>query len=59
MVRPNRPKRSPDEDEAQSRRFMDLAHELEQKGELDTSEDGQALDHLVRKVAPPKAAKKP
>ena len=42
---------SKDEDEAQSRRFIDLAHELEEKGELDTSKDGQALDRLVRGAA--------
>jgi hypothetical protein len=47
-----KPKRTADEDEAQSRRFIDLAHELEAKGELDTSEDGQALDRLVRNAAP-------
>ena len=43
-----------DEDVAQSRRFIDLAHELEEKGELDAGEDGQALDRLVRGAATPK-----
>ncbi len=41
-----------EEDEAQSRRFIDLAHELEEKGELDPEESGQALERLVRMVAP-------
>jgi hypothetical protein len=43
-----------DEDEAQSRRFIDLAHELERKGELAPGEDGQVLDRLVRKAAIPR-----
>lgn len=45
------------EDDVQSRRFIELAHELEAKGELDTSDAGQALDRLVRKVAPPRPDK--
>ena len=49
-----KPKRTADEDEAQSRRFIDLAHELEERGELDPEEDGQAFERLVRKVVPPK-----
>jgi hypothetical protein len=50
-------KRSSDEDRAQSQRFLDLARELQEKGELDPDDDGQALERLVHKVAPPKAPK--
>jgi hypothetical protein len=53
-----KPKRSPEQDEAQSRRFIDLVHELEEKGELDTSEDGQALDRLVRNAVAPGSGKR-
>jgi hypothetical protein len=42
------PRRPRDEDEAQSRRFIDLAHDLERKGELDPEDDGSALDRLVQ-----------
>ncbi len=45
-----RSKRPADEDEAQSRRFIDLAHSLERKGELDPADDGSALDRLVQKA---------
>jgi hypothetical protein len=44
------PRRPRDEDEAQSRRFLDLAHELEAKDELDADDDGGALDRLVRRL---------
>jgi len=50
-------RRQTDEDEAQSRRFIDLAHELETKGELDPEEDGQAFERLVRKVTPDRRPK--
>jgi hypothetical protein len=51
-----RPKKPPPiEDEAQSKRFMDLAHELEAAGELSADESGAAFERLSRKVMPPKA----
>jgi hypothetical protein len=37
------PKRPRDEGEVQCRRFIDLAHDLEAKGELDPDDDGSAL----------------
>lgn len=37
----------PDEDEAQSRRFLDLAKELQDAGELSPTEDGEAFQQLV------------
>ena len=46
-----------DEDEAQSQRFIELAHELEAKGELSPDDDGGAVDRLLRKVAPPRCPK--
>lgn len=49
-----RAKRPTDEDEAQSQRFLDLAGELQEKGDLDPDEDGQAVEGLLRKVAPPR-----
>ena len=51
------PKPPPDEDEAQSQRFIELAHELEAKGELSPDDDGSAVDRLLRKVAPPRDPK--
>lgn len=39
------------EDEAQSRRFLDLANELEAAGDLNPTEGERALDGLLKKVA--------
>ena len=55
MAKPRKPKtRPPDEDEAQSQRFLALAHELEAAGELSPTEDGKAFERLLGKAAPPK-----
>ena len=45
----------PDEDEAQSKRFLDLASELEAAGDLSPTEDVEALERLMAKAAPPKS----
>lgn len=45
-----RRKRPEIEDEAQSRRFLDLARELEADGDLDINEGERGLDALVRKA---------
>ena len=39
------------EDEAQSQRFLDLAHELEAAGELSPTEDGEAFNALMRALS--------
>lgn len=44
----------PDEDEAQSKRFLDLAAELEAAGDLSPTEGEGALERLMEKAAPPK-----
>lgn len=44
----------PDEDEAQSKRFLDLARELEAAGDLSPTEGNEAFERLVGKAAPPK-----
>ncbi len=46
-------KKPKDEDEAQSQRFLDLAKELEDAGDLSPTEDGAALERLFEKAAPP------
>lgn len=49
MAARRKPKRPPDEDEAQSQRFIEMARELEAEGELEPDKDeGKALDRLVR-----------
>lgn len=50
------PKKPPpmDEDEPQSRRFLDTAQELVDAGELSPTEDGKAFEALAGKVMPPK-----
>jgi hypothetical protein len=49
------PKKSPpDEDEAQSKRFLDLANELEAAGDLNPTEGNEAFERLVGKAAPPR-----
>jgi hypothetical protein len=52
MAKP-RKKPPPIEDEAQSKLFLDLAHELEDAGELSPDDDGAALDRAVTKIARP------
>lgn len=49
-------KRAPprDEDEAQSKRFLDLASELEAAGDLSPTEGERAFERLVDKALPPK-----
>ena len=49
---PKRP--PPDEDEAQSRRFMEAAKALEAAGELNLTEAGEAFERLVANALPPK-----
>lgn len=50
------PKKPPpkDEDEEQSRRFLETAKALEDAGELSPTEDGGAFERLMSKAAPPK-----
>lgn len=43
-----------DEDPEQSKRFLDLAKELEAAGELDPTDGEAALERLVRKSLPVK-----
>ena len=43
----------PDEDEDQSRRFIETAKELEEAGDLDPN-DGEAFERLVGKALPAK-----
>jgi hypothetical protein len=44
----------PDEDEAQSQRFLETARALEDAGELSPTDDGAALERLVGNAAPPR-----
>ena len=46
-----------DEDLAQSKRFLDLASELEADGDLSPTEGQRAFERLVGQAAPPR--KKP
>ena len=48
------PKKPPpkDEDPAQSKRFLDLASELEAAGDLNPTEGEEAFERLVRKAVP-------
>jgi hypothetical protein len=55
MAKPKKP--NPVEDEAQSKRFLDLAHELEAAGELSPTESGEAFERLTRRVMPPAKSK--
>lgn len=49
------PKSKPkDEDEAQSKRFLDLAAELEVAGDLSPTEGEKAFEALVTKTLAPK-----
>ena len=52
----DKPKKAPpkDEDPAQSKRFLDLAAELEAAGDLSPTEGEGAFERLVGKAAPPK-----
>lgn len=42
-----------DEDPEQSKRFLDLARELEAAGELDPTEAGETFDRAFRTIAKP------
>ncbi len=53
MAKPKKPKTKL-EDEDQSRRFLDIAHELEAAGELSPAEDGRAFESLLIKAASPR-----
>lgn len=44
--------KNPDEDEAQSKRFLDLAGELEAAGDLNPTEGEKALERLAEKALP-------
>jgi hypothetical protein len=54
------PKKPPptDEDEAQSRRFLDTARSMEIAGELSPTEDGGAFERLVKKAVPSRMRRK-
>lgn len=41
-----------DEDEAQSKRFLDLANELEAAGELNLTEGEEAFERLAKRALP-------
>lgn len=43
-----------DEDPAESKRFLDLASELEAAGDLSPTESGEAFERLVGRALPPK-----
>lgn len=46
-------KSPPDEDPAQSQRFLETARELEAAGDLNLTENGgDALDHVFKKLVP-------
>ena len=47
-------KKPDDEDEAQSRRFLDLASELEAAGDLSPTEGEEAFERLLKRAAPKK-----
>lgn len=44
----------PDEDPAQSQRFIDTARELEADGDLSPTDLGEAFERLVGKALPPR-----
>jgi hypothetical protein len=46
-----------DEDEAQSKRFMDLANELEAAGDLSLTEGEGAFERAIRKAIPQRRPK--
>jgi hypothetical protein len=52
------PKKPPlDEDPEESKRFLDLAAELETAGDLSPADGEQALERLLSKAAPPRRGK--
>lgn len=51
MAKPKKPP-SRDEDPAQSKRFLDLASELEAAGDLSPTESEEAFERLVGKTLP-------
>ncbi len=55
MAKKPKPK---NEDEEQSRRFLETAKGLEAAGELSPTDDGSALERLMAKVAPRRPAAK-
>lgn len=46
-----------DEDEAQSKRFLELASELEAAGDLNPTEGERVFESLLEKAAPKKTPK--
>jgi len=53
MPKPKTPRPAKrDEDEAQSKRFLDLARDLEAAGDLNLTEGEEAFERLLRKAAP-------
>lgn len=52
MAEKKRPQK--DEDPEQSKRFLDLAHELEAAGDLSPTEDAGRFERLLDKALPPK-----
>ena len=53
MAKTPKPKKPPDEDEAQSRRFLETAKALEDAGELSPTGAEEAFESLLSKAAPP------
>lgn len=45
---------SPEEDEEQSKRFLQTAKELEAAGELDPTEGDVAFERALKRAAPPR-----
>ena len=55
MAKAPKPKRPPgDEDPAESKRFLDLAAELEAAGDLSPTEGEAAFERLFKNAAPPR-----
>lgn len=48
-----KPKRPPNEDEAQSQRFIDLAHELEAEGDIDPEKAEEAFERVAAQAIRP------
>lgn len=58
MAKTPKKKQPVDEDEAQSRRFLETAKALEDAGELSPTDEGEAFERLARRVMPPRPASK-
>jgi len=55
MTNPKAKKKPPSEDEAQSRRFLEMTRELEASdGGLSSTDAEAAFERLMEKAAPPK-----